>query len=1048
MQDYRYKHGDRPLEGFTIERAAGRGGFGEVYYAVSDSGRQVALKMVQNHEQIELRGIKECMNLKSPNLVTIFDVKYNEKGRPFVIMEFVSGMSLRDLLDEHPEGIGTQKAAFFLREIAKGLSHLHECGIVHRDLKPGNIFYENGIVKIGDYGLAKAISTSQHSGQTVTVGTVHYMAPEIGEGRYDCSIDIYALGILLYEMLTGQVPFFGASPAEVLMKHLSAEPQLEGLDDTFKRVIRKALAKNPADRYQTVQEMVEDVFGTEHIRNSVSQFSPESLSMVAERVARNAQKVDAPPPSDREAQPAGGNEFSKMGEQLGRQLGAAGGRFAEKVTNAAAQFENHLKDHASGTDPVSRHQRRMLTLITIAVVSAGTGLLGSGGAVDDALPLAVASFLTILGAIFGMFLAKRKLLRNFEPGAFRNLMGAGLGILGALLFSGFIWARLFPGHINPGGTLLAIAILGFADWWSLTEQNRKDRIRWAPVIRMAILGFFVALVTSGEPAVAAGIIAGILLAIQVASPFGAASQVPPPSRETPKRPRESRWHSMVGRFRASRAPAAHPPTEAQPEARPQSPPPAGRTHFVSSRARIAFLILSILSLGTGLCALIITANSRMRGEELAFAVSLGICALIGTIFWVRKGFQRQFTSWYRYLVKPLLLLLCLFTVISTAVVLGNTRLHGDEEIVAIFLIVFPAILFFVIWLMPNRLIEDLTGQPGGASPSRYSIRKSPQKRLWALLLALIWPFPCGGHRIYVGKVGTGILWFFTGGMFGIGQLVDIILILAGRFRDAEGRHVLDWIESSPNSQPASSPPPPPAAVPPAPRSSVDQDPGEGAPPPKSEPAPPKRASLRASGHGSRVWTAVEQFNPIGSLFSVLGHFLLLVAVIVGLFDAANIHWLVASGFPGPEINREIQQALSYAVWPDLIDRLIPAVCIALVVAGAMLIVIGRRARGGAHMFRAAAGSYCLLRSLFAIGALIPTDYFSRAGVMELWQNEMIGQAIDSLLDAVNTDALSGAGLFLLASVALLAWPAKRRRPAHNGLDPVDAQFVGKGEPYA
>ena len=122
MHDYRYTYGDRPLEGYTIQRAAGKGGFGEVYYAISDSGRQVAIKTVQNHEQIELRGIKQCMNLKSPHLVSIFDVKYNDKGQPFVIMEFVSGISLRDLLNEHPKGVGTQKAAFFLREIAKGLS--------------------------------------------------------------------------------------------------------------------------------------------------------------------------------------------------------------------------------------------------------------------------------------------------------------------------------------------------------------------------------------------------------------------------------------------------------------------------------------------------------------------------------------------------------------------------------------------------------------------------------------------------------------------------------------------------------------------------------------------------------------------------------------------------------------------------------------------------------------------------------------------------------------------------------------------------------------
>src|SRR5437016_14274666 len=85
MLSFQYKHGDRPLEGFTIQRAAGRGGFGEVYYAVSDSGREVALKAVLGYEQIELRGISQCMNLKSPHLVTIFDVKYNAEGRQFVI---------------------------------------------------------------------------------------------------------------------------------------------------------------------------------------------------------------------------------------------------------------------------------------------------------------------------------------------------------------------------------------------------------------------------------------------------------------------------------------------------------------------------------------------------------------------------------------------------------------------------------------------------------------------------------------------------------------------------------------------------------------------------------------------------------------------------------------------------------------------------------------------------------------------------------------------------------------------------------------------------
>ena len=288
MEGFQYRHGDRPLEGYTIQRAVGRGGFGEVYYAVSDAGREVALKAISGYEQIEVRGVSQCMNLKSPHLVSIFDIRQSEQGRSFVIMEYVGGPSLKDLLEQSPAGLGVQKTAFFLREIAKGLSFLHERGIVHRDLKPGNIFYEDGYVKIGDYGLSKAIGVSRHSGQTITVGTVHYMAPEVGMGKYDRSIDIYALGIVLYEMLTGQVPFFGSSHGEILMKHLMSQPDLTGIEEPFSTVIRKAMSKDPAERYQSVQEMVEAIFGEEHVRNSVSCFSPDSLTMVAGRVAQKA----------------------------------------------------------------------------------------------------------------------------------------------------------------------------------------------------------------------------------------------------------------------------------------------------------------------------------------------------------------------------------------------------------------------------------------------------------------------------------------------------------------------------------------------------------------------------------------------------------------------------------------------------------------------------------------------------------------------------------------------------------------------------------------
>ncbi|NMC19546.1 MAG: serine/threonine protein kinase, partial [Thermogutta sp.] len=251
-----YPSGARPLEGYTIKRGIGHGGFGEVYYAVADSGKDVALKLIRRNLEVELRGIAHCLNLKHPNLLAIYNVLQDADENYWVVMEYVAGKSLQDVLAEHPQGLPVPEAMAWFHGLAAGVAHLHKHGIVHRDLKPGNVFCEEGVVKVGDYGLSKFIACSRRSGQTESVGTVHYMAPEIANGRYGKEIDIYALGVILYEILTGRLPFEGETVGEILMKHLTASPDLSALPGEFRPVAARALEKDPDKRFHDVGEML------------------------------------------------------------------------------------------------------------------------------------------------------------------------------------------------------------------------------------------------------------------------------------------------------------------------------------------------------------------------------------------------------------------------------------------------------------------------------------------------------------------------------------------------------------------------------------------------------------------------------------------------------------------------------------------------------------------------------------------------------------------------------------------------------------------------
>lgn len=256
---FTYPPGSTPLERYTIRRGIGMGGFGEVYFAVSEAGKEVALKRIQRNLEVELRGVSHCLNLKHPNLVSLFDICHDSNDQSWVVMEYVAGPNLREVLDQSPNGLPKEEARRWFTAIAAGVSHLHSAGLVHRDLKPGNVFDDLGTIKVGDYGLSKFISASHRGGHTESVGTFHYMAPEIGRGQYGREIDVYALGIMLYELLTGQVPFDGESCHEIIVKHLTATPDLSGISEPYRSTISKSLEKDPTKRFPTVEAMTDSL---------------------------------------------------------------------------------------------------------------------------------------------------------------------------------------------------------------------------------------------------------------------------------------------------------------------------------------------------------------------------------------------------------------------------------------------------------------------------------------------------------------------------------------------------------------------------------------------------------------------------------------------------------------------------------------------------------------------------------------------------------------------------------------------------------------------
>jgi serine/threonine protein kinase len=249
------------IPGYEVINKLGGGVFGMVFKARKESiGKDYAIKFLKVDDEVvrdavlrELETVRYFAQIDHPNLVSIED-KGEVDGIPFIIMSYAGDDTLRTRLDSGR--LGRDAALKCFLQAARGVQALHERSLVHFDLKPANIFLKGDIARVGDYGLSKLVTESRNS-LSFGRGTPYYMAPEMLHRRGDHQSDIYSLGVILYECLTGDVPFKGDSEWEVLKKHELAEPVFPpSIGNLERRVIERCLAKRPEQRYSSVREML------------------------------------------------------------------------------------------------------------------------------------------------------------------------------------------------------------------------------------------------------------------------------------------------------------------------------------------------------------------------------------------------------------------------------------------------------------------------------------------------------------------------------------------------------------------------------------------------------------------------------------------------------------------------------------------------------------------------------------------------------------------------------------------------------------------------